>query len=261
MTYNTPKVSVLMAVHNGQEFIYKSIKSILNQNYKNFEIIIINDHSTDDTKKIIEKINLKKIKIINLKKNVGPYKALDIGMQKISGKYISILDSDDIIHPNKFRTQVKILENDQKVGLVATWYKIIDKNSKIIKIFKINSNKNFFNFAFPCQNLICNSSVMFRRDILKKIKFYNKSFFYSNDYHFYLKIFINYEIRIIKNFYTYYRSHLNQRTHDKKLKSIIYKENLMNLDWAKRNNLINNSNIFLYYKNYLKNYFKLIFNY
>jgi glycosyltransferase involved in cell wall biosynthesis len=261
MIYNNPKVSVLMAVHNGQEFIYESIKSILNQNYKNFEIIIINDYSTDDTKEIIEKIKSKKIKIINLKKNCGPYKALDVGLKKISGKYISILDSDDIIHPNKLKSQVKELEYNQKVGLVATWYKVIDKNNKIIKTFKINSNKDFFNFVFPCQNLICNSSVMFRRNVLKKIKFYNKSFFYSNDYHFYLKIFVNYKIIIIKKFYTYYRLHLNQRTQDKKLKSIIYKENLMNLDWAKRNNLINSSNIFLYYKNYLKNYLKLIFYY
>jgi glycosyltransferase involved in cell wall biosynthesis len=261
MICKAPKVSVLMAVHNGQEFIYKSIKSILNQKYKNFEIIIINDYSTDLTKEIIEKIKSKKIKIINLKKNLGPYKAIDIGLKKISGKYISILDSDDIIHPNKFKSQVEVLENDQKIGLVATWYKVIDKNNKIIKIFKINSSKNFFNFVFPCQNLICNSSVMFRKNVLKKIKFYNKNFFYSNDYNFYLKIFVHYKIRIIEKFYTYYRFHLNQRTHDKKLKSIIYKENLMNLDWAKRNSLINSSNIFLYYKNYLKNYLKLILNY
>lgn len=261
MIFNTPKVSVVMAVHNGQEFIYQSIKSILNQKYKNFEIIIINDHSTDFTKEVIKKIRSKKIKIVNLKKNLGPYKAITIGFKKVTGKYISILDSDDVIHPNKLKSQVKELESDQKVGLVATWYKVIDKNNKIIKTFKINPNKDFFNLVFPCQNLICNSSVMFRRDVLKKIKFYNKSFYYSNDYHFYLKIFVIYKIKIIKRFYTYYRFHLNQRTHDKKLRSIIYKENLMNLDWAKRNGLINKSNMFLYYKNYFKNNLKLILNY
>lgn len=261
MINKTPKVSVLMAVHNGQEFIYKSLKSILNQNYKNFEIIVINDKSTDCTIKVIKKINSKKIKIINLKKNLGPYKALDIGLKKISGKYVSILDSDDIIHPNKFKSQIKELENDQKLELVITWYKVIDKNGKIIKSVSTYLNKNFFSLVFPCQNLICNSSVMFRKDLLKKIKFYNKFFFYSYDYHFYLKVFLNYRIKIINKFYTYYRFHVNQRTQDKKLKSVIYKENLMNLQWAKKYNLINNYNIFLYYKNYLKNYFKLIFNY
>ena len=255
------KVSVVITAYNSEKYIKKAVQSIINQTYKNWELIIVNDNSIDGTLSLIKKFKNKKIKIINLQKNLGPYKATDLALKICKGEYIAILDSDDYSHKNRLKIQVTYLNRYLELGLVGTYFHIINENNKIVNSIKSPADQDNFNKIFPCQNLICNSSVMFRRDILKNIKFYNKYFYYSYDYHFYLKIFANYKIRIVKNFYTYYRFHLNQRTHEKKLKSIIYKENLMNLDWVKKNSLINTSNLFLYYKNYLKNYLRLILNY
>ena len=99
---------------------------------------------------------------------------------------------------------------------------------------------------------------MFRRKIIKELKFYNKNIFYSYDYNFYLKIFKKYKVKVIKNFYTLYRTHSKQRTKSKELKRIIYSENIIHLKWAKKNFLINRSNIFLFYTTYLKNFIKLL---
>lgn len=254
-----PKVSVVIAVYNGADYISQSIRSILKQSYQKFEIIIVNDNSTDNTKKIIQNIKSSKIKLINLDKNLGPYSCLNIGFKKAKGKYIAILDSDDLAHRNRLGAQSKILDNDFDTALVATWYMKIDKNNKILeKIKSPPADKNLFQNCFPCNNLICNSSVMFRKMLLQEFEYHNNDFFYSNDYNFFLRIFAKYKIQTIKKFYTFYRVHNNQMSQSSKLKKIIFKENLINLNWSKKLNLINNKNIFLYYKVYFKNYLKLL---
>ena len=90
------KVSILMTVYNHQRYVYKSIKSILNQSYNNFEFIIINNGSSDSSWDIIKKFKDKRIKIYNLKKNIGRTECLNFGLKKCKGKFIAIQDSDDL---------------------------------------------------------------------------------------------------------------------------------------------------------------------
>tara|TARA_B100000989_G_scaffold287265_1_gene256735 strand:+ start:101 stop:397 length:297 start_codon:yes stop_codon:yes gene_type:complete len=91
-----PKVSILMTVYNHQMYIRSSIKSILYQTFKDFELIIINNGSEDNSGNLIKKIKDKRIKFYNFKKNIGRTKALNYGLKKCVGKYIAINDSDDI---------------------------------------------------------------------------------------------------------------------------------------------------------------------
>lgn len=262
MMKQSKKISVVMVTFNSKRFIKLSIDSVIKQTYKNWELFIINDGSTDNTKNIVNKYyNYKNIKLINLKKNVGAYKATDLGFNLCRGEYVAILDSDDISHPNRFEHQVRILNNNSSVALVATWVKIIDSKNKVIRKILAPIEENLFANRFPCNNLICNSSVMFRREILRKISFYDKNISYSYDYNFFLKIFIKYKIRILNKFYTSSRVHANQISRLKEMQKIIYKENLKHLKWSKNHSLININNIFLYYKNYFINYLKLFLNY
>ena len=123
------KVTVVMAVYNGSYYIDHSIRSILNQNYRKWELLIVNDNSLDNTLEIIKKFKSRKIKVINLKKKSGPYKSLSIGFKKAKGKYIAILDSDDIAHPNRIRNQVEVLDTEENISLVTSWYQKIDSNN------------------------------------------------------------------------------------------------------------------------------------
>jgi glycosyltransferase involved in cell wall biosynthesis len=254
-----PKVSVLMVVYNGQLFIKDAINSIVGQEYKNWELVIVNDASTDNTLSIIKKYKNKKIIIRNLYKNIGPYKATILGLNFCKGKYISFLDSDDLMHEKKILEQVKFLENNNQIVIVSNWYEKINYKNKIIKKIKNFTDNEKFNSLFPVQNLICNSSVMFRRVLLKEINFYNKNIIYAYDYNFYLKIFKKYKFGFLKKFYTKYRVHKLQRTQNIDLKRAIIKENIYFLNWSRNNSLINKSNILFYYRNLIINYLKLFF--
>ena len=254
---NNPKVSIVIVCYNYAKYIEFSIKSILKQEYKNWELIIVNDNSKDSTKEILDKYKSKKIKIINLKKNIGAYKATNLAFKNVKGKYIAILDADDYSHPKRILQQVLELEKDSKIGLVVTNYKFIDDNNNFIKNNRFISQKDF-NKRFPCINLACNSSAMFRKKFIKELDFYNKDFFYSYDYNFFLKIFKVSKIKFINKFYTFYRIHSNRRTNVVK-KEIIFKENIYHLNWSKKNKLINKHNILYYYWCYIVNYLKIFF--
>jgi glycosyltransferase involved in cell wall biosynthesis len=253
------KISVIMVAFNSEKFIKYAIDSVIKQTYKNWELLIINDASKDNTENIVRRYyKYKNIKLTNLKKNVGAYKATNLGLRLCKGEYIAILDSDDIADRNRFKCQSKILKNESNVGLVASWFNKIDYKNRIIKKIIIPTTPEFFANTFPCINLICNSSVMFRKKILKEINFFCRDITYSYDYYFFLKIFLKYEIKILSRFFTSYRIHKNQRSNSTSIKKSVYKENLKYLKWSKSHFLINRYNIVLYYKNYLLNYLKLL---
>ena len=248
-----------MTVYNGEKYVEKSIQSVKKQNYHNWKLIIVNDNSNDSTKRIIDKYKSNKIKIINLRKNLGAYKAVDIATKFIDGKYTAFLDSDDIFHPNKLSEQVKFLEKNKEVALVATWYKIFNNKGIFLRNIKITESESEFNRIYPCLNIICNSSVMLRSRLFELYKFYDKKIIYAYDYNFFLKIFKEYKFFVLNKFYTYYRVHNNQRTKLKKNQKIIFKENIYHLNWSKKNILINKNNIIFYYWRYIINYFKFYF--
>ena len=135
-----PKVSILMTVYNHQDYIEKAIQSILSQTYKNFELILINNGSTDNTKKVIKKFKNKRIKFYNLKKNIGRTKCLNFGLKKCKGEFIAIQDSDDISKKNRIKIQLDQLDNDKYLGLIASNYNVINKKGQITKKVLINDN-------------------------------------------------------------------------------------------------------------------------
>lgn len=100
-----PEISVLMSVYNGEKYIQEAIDSILNQTYSDFELIIINDGSTDQTREIIESYQDERIKLFNFKKNKGVGAVLKFGLTQVNGRYIAKADADDINHPERLLKQ------------------------------------------------------------------------------------------------------------------------------------------------------------
>ena len=135
MKSDKPKISVIMPVYNGDQFLDQSIKSVLNQTFNNFEYIIINDGSTDDSFKIIKSYEDSRIKIINFSKNMGIAAALNNGLNAAKGYYIARQDQDDISHPDRFMLQIEYLENND-VDLVDTNFTFIDENDKYLQDYE-----------------------------------------------------------------------------------------------------------------------------
>ena len=167
MKSDKPKISVLMPVYNGEQFLDKSINSILNQTFNNFEYIIINDGSTDDSLKIIESYEDSRIKIINFSKNMGISAALNNGLNVAKGDYIARQDQDDISHPERFMLQVEYLKNND-VDLVDANFIFIDENDQYIQDYE----KRYFNPEETLSHLffyeLVHASIMCKRLIFTK---------------------------------------------------------------------------------------------
>ena len=169
-----PLVSVNMVVYNGEKYVSEAIKSILNQTYKNFEFIIINDGSTDLTEQIIKSFSDERIKYYEHDKNYGQCIARNTAIKKSSGEYIAILDADDISFPTRFKEQVVFLENNKKYGLIGSMAEVIDENGKskgYIQSRSYSAEETKVLLLF--RNCTTPSTFMCRTDKLKEIGFNN----------------------------------------------------------------------------------------
>lgn len=130
-------VSIGMTVYNTSEYIEDAIKSILKQTYTNWELIVINDGSTDDTLNKIKKIKDNRIKIFSDSQNKGIAKRLNECIEASSGDYFARMDGDDIMVPYRLEQQVKYLEEHKDVNIVGSLAVIIDENSEVVaKVIK-----------------------------------------------------------------------------------------------------------------------------
>ena len=111
-----PLVSILMPVYNSEKYLREAIKSILNQTFTNFELIIINDGSTDNSLKIIKSFKDNRIKIIKNKGNLGLIKTLNKGIDLAQGKYIARMDADDIAMPKRLEKQIAFFNENPDYG-------------------------------------------------------------------------------------------------------------------------------------------------
>lgn len=173
-----PKISVLMSVYNGEKFISESINSILNQTYKNFEFLIVNDGSTDNSEKIIKSFSDSRIKYF-LKPNTGLTKSLNFGLKKSKGKFIARIDCDDISSPHRLEYQIKKIEKNKDLGLVASRALIIqNKNKTHTPFYSDRKIKEIIKIKNP----FVHSSVLISKDLFQKINFYNETFSVTQDY-------------------------------------------------------------------------------
>jgi len=204
-----PKITVLLPVYNGDKYLRESIESILKQTFNNFELIIINDGSTDNSLKIAKSFNDPRIKIINNKKNLGIIKSLNIGLSQAKGKYIARLDADDISLKNRLETQYSFLEKNKDIILIGGWAEIInDKGEYIRKKTPVTSFEQIKYWAMFIGNPFIHSSVFFRKDNIKSIGGYSHNYKHVEDYDLYLRLIKNgYKIINLPEIFIKYRIH------------------------------------------------------
>ena len=251
------KISILMTVYNAQKFISKAIESILNQSYNNFEFIIVDDFSNDESVNIIKRFSDNRIKLLESKKKLGRTKALNFGLNICSSDYIAIQDADDISNSKRIETLMKEFEKNKKLGLVFSNFKIINKDNEFIE--KKNIYKNILK-KIKYLNLIPHSSIIFKRSGIGEKFFYDESFLYAQDYDLILKFLKFSKISLIDKELIYLRYHSERMTHNELYKKIIILENLRLLNFSEKN-FNHNFFDFIILKFYkLKNYLKFIKN-
>ena len=169
------KISVIIPTFNRGKLIGNSIKSVLNQTFKNLEIIVVDDGSTDNTEKEVEKFRDDRIKYIKLKENKGGSNARNIGIKMASGQYISFQDSDDIFYPNKLERQLINIVNKNSNLDFCKINVIYNKTYSYFVPSKIRekriSNGNFFEELISYGNFISTQSILVKRLFIKKYLF------------------------------------------------------------------------------------------
>jgi len=244
-----PLISVLMTVYNHEKYLKNSIQSILNQTYKNWQLIIIENGSLDKSKYILKKIKNKKIKKFFLKKNIGRTNALNYGLKFCKGKYIAIMDSDDVSKKNRLLTQLNRMLKDKSLWLTSSSYDIINEKNRFVKNVKIIENLSIKPRNILFNNFIVHSSILFKRDLLKKIGNYPSKFKYAQDYAFYLKAFKNFKMEIIKKSLVKIRTnHKDSETSRQSKTNLIVLEELRLLFWVYWNFILSfNEKIKIYF--------------
>ena len=169
-----PKVSIIMGVYNCQNTLKESIESILNQTFSDFEFIICDDGSTDNTYEIIkefEKLD-NRIKLIRNEKNVGLAGTLNNCLNYADGEYIARMDADDIAEDNRFSEQCYFLDTNKDYSLVGSWAKLFDDNFKWgLRKTKEYVEKSDFLFGTP----FIHPTIMIRKKVLFELGGYRVS--------------------------------------------------------------------------------------
>ena len=177
-------VSIVVPYYQCKDYIFQSVNSVINQTYKNWELIIIDDENSKSSESLLNKIKgkNKNIKIFSTKSSIGVGQARNLGIKKSKGKFVAFLDSDDYWHKNKIEKQIIFLKKTN-VDIFYTGYSAF-YNNKIVYRPATPLFMNYYNFSKECP--ICCSSVLIKKKILNKFKF--KNYKNKEDYELWLRI-------------------------------------------------------------------------
>ena len=208
----SPLVSVILPVFNSEDYVKESIRSILNQDYREIEVIVIDDGSSDDSGLIINKLASNDTRIRHFKQsNKGLVETLNRGLELSQGKYIARMDADDISLPGRIRKQVETMEANPELVLCGTWFKEVENGDKLHKLFCKDEKIRVRSLFSP---MFCHPSIMARADVAKKIR-YEGSFFRAEDYLYWVELMSIGKVCNLPEVLLKYRVHQNQVSSDR----------------------------------------------
>jgi glycosyltransferase involved in cell wall biosynthesis len=209
-----PRITVVMATYNGSHFVAAAVDSILSQTFKNFEFIIIDDGSHDNTVDILSSYDDPRIRIIQNDKNRGTSYSRNLGISQAKGFYVASMDQDDISHPDRLQKQLTFMEENPRVGICGTWARTFGARQEIIKA-PIGKNLIKASLFFDCPFI--HPSIIFRRELLV-----SKNIYYNNvvaeDYDLWVRLMDTCEFYNLPEALIDYRIHPGQITYFSKEK-------------------------------------------
>ncbi|GAC1417936.1 MAG: hypothetical protein NVSMB67_04800 [Flavisolibacter sp.] len=185
-----PVISVLMPVYNAARFLAQAIDSILQQSLKDFEFIIIDDASTDNSVAIIQGYQDSRIRLYCNDKNLGISNTLNRGIDLAETEYIARMDADDISYKNRLEKQYYYCLAHPDIALLSSWARVVDEKGSFIKMEKYQTPYYFYNLNFECW--ICHPTVVYKRAAVISIGKYTQP--YSEDYELFWQLSRKYKI-------------------------------------------------------------------
>lgn len=208
----SPRVSVVMPVYNVALYIEEAIDSILSQTYEDFELIVIDDSSTDNTREIVSSYKDPRVILIKNEIKSGIANILNIAIKQARGEFIARMDGDDISLPNRLQIQIDFLDNNPSIALCSCALKMFGSDDKVwIREANFENIKISMFFHSP----ILHATSVFRKDVfIKNNLFYNQDTFPAEDYDLWSRSVLKCELINIPNILYLYRIHNYQTTND-----------------------------------------------
>jgi len=185
---NKPRITVLMPVYNGEKYIGEAIESILNQTFANYEFVIIDDCSTDKSKKNIQTYHDPRINFISNNENLGLINTLNIGLALAQGEYIARMDQDDISLPQRLEKQLAFLDNHPEIGVCGTGFKTINQKGASTAVTQFPNQSSLLNWQLHFFCPLVHPTVMMKTSLVKKVGGYNKNATYYEDYDLWVRL-------------------------------------------------------------------------
>lgn len=195
-----------MPVYNGEKYLREAIESILNQTFSDFEFLIINDGSTDQSVKIVKSYTDPRVLLIHHTTNIGITKSLNIGLDLARGEYIARMDSDDISLPERLEKQVAFMDANPEVGVCGTFVKEIGEREHIWTFPTDDANIRCRMIFDKCS--FAHPTVILRNDVLKKYNLrYHEDYTWTEDYEFWVRCSRYTNLANLRDILLYYRLH------------------------------------------------------
>ena len=178
-----PKITVLLAVYNGQAYLRECMDSVLNQTYKDFEFLIVDDGSTDATRDIIKSYSDDRIRLIENGRNLSQVTSLNIGLDHAHSEYVARIDADDVMLPHRLKRQLDFLTRRPSIALAGSWGEAIDIKGRMIARGKLPLRRaEIIATVLFGEFISVHSAVMFRREAVLDVGKYNEAFSFTEDY-------------------------------------------------------------------------------
>jgi len=194
-----------MAVHNGEKYLRQAIDSMLSQTFKDFEFVIIDDGSTDNSVDIINSYGDPRIRLISRSENLGLTRSLNLGLDAALGEYIARMDSDDVSLPERLQKQVVYMDEHPEIIASGTWAHDIDDEGKILGNRSLPIGQPMvYGYWWPCP--IIHPSAIMRKSLLKDHR-YDSGIRYAQDYELWLRLRKEHVLGNLAEFLVLYRVH------------------------------------------------------
>lgn len=209
-----PEISVLLPVYNSEKYVFEAVQSILQQSYSDFELIILNDGSQDDSEKIIRSFTDQRIQYIRNEKNIGLIATLNNGLKIAKGAFIARMDADDIALPNRLEQQVHFLRNNPDVGMCGTHFIPFGKNNASAPVLPHLNDEVRMTLIF--RSAMAHPSVMMRKGLIDEFNLsYHVDYPAAEDYKLWTDFALHGKMVNLKEVLLKYRVHENQITQTK----------------------------------------------
>jgi glycosyltransferase involved in cell wall biosynthesis len=206
-----PKVSVIIPAYNAMTYLPATLKSVLRQTFTDFEVLIVNDGSSDHILEWVSEIVDPRVKLI-FQENKGVSTARNTGITHAQGEYIAFLDADDLWESTKLEKQVRCLEENPAIGLVHTWIILIDEQGKSSgRVISSNAEGNAWKQVVE-HNPIQTSTVLVRRCCLETVGVFDQNLRSAEDWELWVRIASRYLLAIVKEPLVFYRLHSHNTT-------------------------------------------------